>query len=66
MTNDKRFIVVAGSQTAHCCFDATVVDTDKPTMIGGKHYNNEYEPVCECFEVGDAERIAAALNAVES
>jgi hypothetical protein len=32
-------------------------------MIGGKHYNGQFEEVCECFDRADAERIAAALNA---
>ncbi|RQU14209.1 hypothetical protein DF152_17245 [Burkholderia cenocepacia] len=64
-----RYKVIDRSQSGHCCFAATVVDTTKPTMIGGKHYNGEYEQICECFDYGDAERIAAALNrsvAIES
>lgn len=55
--DEKRYKVVIGSQTAHCCFDATVVDTSEPTGFGG-----QFNPVCECFEVKDAERICAALN----
>jgi hypothetical protein len=27
-----------------------------------KHYNNEFEPVCECMEEDDANMIAKALN----
>jgi hypothetical protein len=57
-----RYIVVDGSQSAHCCFDATVVDTTQPVMIGGEHYKNQYESVCECFDAEDAKRIADALN----
>jgi hypothetical protein len=60
-----RFIVVDGSQSGHCCFQVTVVDTTKPVMIGGKHYNGEFEPMCECFDSEIAEAIAAALNAAE-
>lgn len=60
----ERYKVVGGSQSAHCCFDATVVDTTRPMMIGGEHYQGQYEAVCECFELADAEQIAAALNAV--
>ena len=60
-----RFKVVEGSQSEHCCFDATVVDTTRPVLIGDKQYLDHFEPMCECFERDDAERIAAALNAVE-
>jgi hypothetical protein len=31
-------------------------------MIGGKHYDNQYEALCECWDEGDARRIVAALN----
>ncbi len=51
-----RYVAIAGSGHA-CCFDASVVDTSKP-----KHSEGEYETVCECFEIADAEQIAAALN----
>ena len=65
-----RYVVVDGSTSAHCCFVATVVDTDRPEMIGGEQWEDEgvpqYEAVCECFEPEDAERIAAALNAMEA
>lgn len=62
-----RYKVVNYSQSAHCCFDATVVDTTKPMILGGEHYRNphgdlQYEAVCECFEKEDAEAIAKALN----
>ncbi len=58
----ERYKVVDGSQSAHCCFGATVVDTTRPTIIGRKHYNDEFESICECWERSDADRIAAALN----
>lgn len=67
-----RYQIYKGSQSAHCCFEATVVDTTKPTMIGDKHYKDagddgqfHYEPVCECFDTADAEMICGALNALE-
>jgi hypothetical protein len=55
-----RFIVIPRSESAHCCFSATVVDTTRPSGF----YNGEqhYEHVCECFDPADAEKIAAALN----
>lgn len=58
----SRYQVVDGSQSCHCCFVATVVDTTNPVLIGGKHYENHYEPVCECFDIEDARLIAKALN----
>lgn len=63
-----RYQVYEGSKSAHCCFDATVIDTDKPTIVHGKHYVNskgelDYETVCECFDMADAKLICDALNA---
>lgn len=62
-----RYQVREGSQSAHCCFDATVVDTARPIVIGGKPYGrdgaSQFEEVCECFSVEDAATIADALNA---
>lgn len=46
-----RYVVRRESESGHCCFGATVIDTA-----------SEGANVCECFEVGDAERIARALN----
>jgi len=59
----NRYKVVDGSQSCHCCFSETVVDTTKPVMIGGKHYESQYEAVCECFDAADAKLICDALNA---
>lgn len=66
----ERYVVIEGSQSAHCCFEATVVDTSNPTVFNGVPYapngKQRYEAVCECFYQEDAERIAAALNAHEA
>lgn len=61
----SRFTVIKGSQSAHCCFEATVVDMTKPVMIGDDHFDNQYESVCECFDVDDAVMICSALNSME-
>jgi len=61
-----RYKVVSGSQSAHCCFDATVVDTTRPVMIHGEHYEGQFEPICECFDTDDAAAIADAMNASSS
>lgn len=56
--SQDRYAVVEGSQTSHCCFEATVVDTHAPTG-----FNGEYNPVCECMELLEARMICDALNA---
>lgn len=53
-----RYKLVEGSQSAHCCFAYTVVDTNKPEALG----ELLYEQVCECFEKEEAELIVKALN----
>lgn len=64
-----RYEVVPESESAHCCFVATVVDTTRPVLDGeGKPMDYDgrphYEGVCECFSVDAAELIAKALNAL--
>ena len=63
----ERYKVIDGSNSGHCCFVSTVVDTLRPLIIHGKPYHNDdggpqFETVCECFEAEDAKKIAAALN----
>lgn len=60
-----RYKVVEGSQSRHCCFDATVIDTSDPVIMHGQHYNNQYREVCECFDIEDAELICEALNCLD-
>ena len=49
-----RYKVIAGSHTAHCCFEASVIDS-----------TNDKIAMCECIDEEDAKRICAALNAAE-
>ena len=67
--NGIRYAIFVGSQSGHCCFSATVVDTTKPTMIGDKHFHDcgqyFYDPVCECFDMADAEKVCNALNVLQ-
>lgn len=56
-----RFQVIYISNSAHCCFQATVLDTETREPYSTAH-NPCYLAVCECFEPEDADRIAAALN----
>jgi hypothetical protein len=48
-----RYRVLAKSKSHHCCFEATVVDTE-----------NGNDNICECFDSYQAEEIALALNLV--
>lgn len=58
-----RYIVFEKSQSGHCCFQATVVDMLRPEYNDSSGKLLWYNSVCECFEIDDANRIAAALNA---
>lgn len=61
-----RYIIYEGSKSEHCCFEVTVMDSTKPEIVGGEHYEDEYgkhyETVCECFSMEDDLLICEALN----
>lgn len=63
-----RYAWQSGSQSGHCCFEATVVDTSKPEKdINGQKLTDDnglliYFPVCECFDEECAVLICASLN----
>jgi hypothetical protein len=62
-----QYKVIKGSESAHCCFEATVVDTTKPELDGdGNQIFIEghpwYESICETFSIEDAELICLAMN----
>ena len=62
-----RYIVKPYSQSGHCCFEYTVVDTTLPVIFHGEQYigrdgNPQFEPICECFDEQDAKLICDALN----
>jgi|GEM_PF-5664059 len=64
-TINLRYKVV--DQAEHgCCNTHSVWDTSRPVIIGGEHYDNKYEAVCECLCEEYATRICAALNKAES
>ena len=52
MYNEMRYKIIDESVSGHCCFEASVVDTETP--LG--------RTICECFKRADAEKIAAALE----
>lgn len=53
--NGERYCIEEGSQSKHCCFEWTVIDTHHPQNLA----------ICECFELEDAKRICEALNLTE-
>ena len=55
----ERYKAVEGSESAHCCFGATVVDTQTPHPT----FAGDHDWVCECFDMESAQKIADALNA---
>lgn len=57
--NAPRYQIVEESQSAHCCFRYTVIDT---TQADDFH---PHRAICECFGREEAELIASALNALE-
>lgn len=62
MTAD-RYRVIRGSHSGHCCFEATVVDTERPAVSSDGRRLGWDEAVCECFEIEDAVALVAVLNA---
>ena len=48
-----------------CCNAASVVDTARPVMVLGHHYEHQYETMCECVDGELAQKICDALNAAE-
>lgn len=68
--DQPRYRVAPYSQSYHCCFEATVLDTHQPEIIGTEHYRStdgylHYVPMCECFATEDAVKIAESLNSKE-
>ena len=55
----KRYKVIDGSESAHCCFEATVVDTHNLDSVG------DPENIAETFDGPCARMICDALNATE-
>ena len=53
-----RYKVIDGSVSAHCCFKATVMDTETTSRAWPDGII-----LCECFSDAAAEKVAAALEA---
>jgi hypothetical protein len=57
-----RYKVVEGSQSAHCCFSATVIDSANEIRSPDGRRLDYFDAVCECISSIDAEFVARALN----
>lgn len=62
----SRYVVVEGSESAHCCFAASVVDTIQETdyapHVPAGRMEGRYHAICECMELEKARAIARAMN----
>lgn len=59
----SRYKIVKGSESAHCCFDYTIVDSDTISMTY-RDGSVDYKTMCECFDLEEAQVILDALNRV--
>lgn len=57
-----RYKIVEGSESGHCCFDFTVVDTEQPYMPDDSYYDGRFKQVCEAFYMEEALLICKSLN----
>lgn len=68
MSNSNRYQIRRGSQSNHCCFVATIVDTSCPIATcsteSGKYFVM-YRRVAEFFDKGVARITRNALNAAD-
>ena len=53
-----RYEIREDSQSGHCCFQFTVVDTSRPHQFN----DGQFEAMCETFELPEANKICEALN----
>lgn len=63
----KRYVVIEGSHTGHCCFSYSVIDSKGNTSIVflPDEGLSTGDCLCETFERKDADQIAEALNTLE-
>jgi hypothetical protein len=57
----KRYKIVEGSPSVHCCFEAAVVEVE----IFQADSADVEGIMCECFDIAAAEIICGALNWAE-
>jgi len=62
----ERYKIVEGSDSGHCCFECSILDTYRKeayTKADGSPY---YVCVAECFYKEDAVNIVNTLNSLEN
>lgn len=59
----SRYFVKHGSDSGHCCFEASIMDSLVGEMIHGDFFP---DCVCECFDEDVAEEICKTLNEKEN
>jgi len=62
-----RYQVLKGSQSGHCCFSFSVIDTERAAPVPNLPDFHMGEPrvyltVCECTEENEARLICEAMN----
>ena len=57
-----RYKIVEGSESGHCCFYYTVVDTSATAH----EHTKKFKSVAECFDDEDAKAVCKALNLMHS
>lgn len=55
---DDRFVILEDSDSGHCCFEYSILDTEKINEV----WSEKYESICETFDIESAESICEALN----
>ena len=53
-----RFIILNDSNSGHCCFEYSILDTEKIDEA----WPEKYESICETFDIHSAKTICNALN----
>lgn len=53
-----RYLILPGSESAHCCFEFTIIDT----AAGKNDFGDWNKTMCECFDEEEATTICNALN----
>lgn len=56
--SQMRYRVSTGSESGHCCYEASVIDTEAEITDTCTHV------VCECFDITKAKKIAKLLNSI--
>lgn len=57
--NSSRFIIVCESLSFHCCFEFTIIDTEKGKTKCGNFWKKK---MCETFDKYEALMICYSLN----